>query len=119
MLKSNYNCPVTSDYLSVSVSLSVSLSVFLSLPALFSVSMSHSLSQAVSIQPHRAVCSQISELDDELGRLNGIECRTILNEQHSHICDPLVEVGEGSVEGEGDGVVRWYIWSICILQWVQ
>lgn len=97
MLKSNYNCPVTSDYLSASVSLSVSLSVFLSLPALFSVSMSHSLSQAVSIQPHRAVCSQISELDDELGRLNGIECRTILNEQH--ICDPLVEVGEGSVEG--------------------
>ena len=28
--------------------------------------------------------------------------RTVVNEQHSYICVPLIQMGEGSVEGEAD-----------------
>lgn len=43
--------------------------------------------------------SQVSEFVDKFGGRNGIECRTIANEQQSHICVPLVQIREESVEG--------------------
>ena len=46
----------------------------------------------------RVVQSQDPELGDELGGDYGIECGAVVNEKHSHIGVPFVQVGKGRVE---------------------
>ena len=63
--------------------------------------------------------SQGPELGDETGRYYGVECRTVVNEQHSHIGVPFVQVGEGSVECNRDCIICGSVGVVCELEWVQ
>jgi hypothetical protein len=44
------------------------------------------------------VQSQGPEFDDEFGGDYGVECCAVVNEQHSYMGIPFVQVGEGSME---------------------
>ncbi len=41
----------------------------------------------------------------QCGRHYGVKCRTIIHEQHPHIGVLIFQVGESSVQGEGNSIV--------------
>ena len=43
----------------------------------------------------------------------------MVNEQHSHIGVPFVQVGKGSVECNRDCVICGSVEAVCELEWVQ
>ena len=66
----------------------------------------------------REVCSP-RVLSDELGGHYVVECLAVLNEQHSHVGVPFVQVGKGSVECNRDYVIFGSLGVVCELEWVQ
>ena len=52
-----------------------------------------------------SVQSRGPELGDELGGNNGVECRAVVNKQHSYIGIAFVPVSEGSEECNTDCVI--------------
>ncbi len=53
----------------------------------------------------RTVQSQSLELCNQSGRHYGVKCRTIIHKQHPHIGVLIFQVGESSVQGEGNSIV--------------
>ncbi len=45
----------------------------------------------------------------------GVKCRTIIHEQHPHIGVLIFQVGESSVQGEGNSIVCGTVTAICKL----
>ncbi len=63
----------------------------------------------------RSVQSQSLELRNQCGRHYGVKCRTIIHEQHPHIGVLIFQVGESSVQGEGNSIVCGTVTAVCKL----
>ncbi len=63
----------------------------------------------------RSVQSQSLELLNQCGRHYGVKCWTIIHEQHPHIGVLIFQVGESSVQGEGNSVVCGTVSAVCKL----
>ncbi len=63
----------------------------------------------------RSVQSQSLELHNQCGRHYGVKCWTIIHEQHPHIGVLIFQVGESSVQGEGNSIVCGTVTAICKL----
>ncbi len=63
----------------------------------------------------RSVQSQSLDLCNQCGRHYGVKCWTIIHEQHPHIGALIFQVGESSVQGEGNSIVCGTVPTICKL----
>ncbi len=63
----------------------------------------------------RSVQSQSLELRNQCGRHYGVKCWTIIHEQHPHIGVIIFQVGESSVQCEGNSIVCGTVTAICKL----
>ncbi len=63
----------------------------------------------------RSVQSQSLELRNQCGRHYGVKCWTIIHEQHPHKGVLFFQVGESSVQGEGNSIVCGTVTAICKL----
>ncbi len=63
----------------------------------------------------RSVQSQILELRNQCGRHYGVKFRTIIHGQHPRIGVLIFQVGESSVQGEGNSIVCGTVTAVCKL----
>ncbi len=63
----------------------------------------------------RSVQSQSLELRNQCGRHYGVKCWAVVHEQHSHIGVLIFQVGESSVQGEGNSIVCGTVTAVCKL----
>ncbi len=63
----------------------------------------------------RSVQSQSLELRNQCGRHYGVKCSTKIHKQHSHIGVLIFQVGECSVQGEGNSILCGRVAAICKL----
>ncbi|KAM6941718.1 uncharacterized protein PEZ65_003718 [Lycodopsis pacificus] len=79
--------------------------------------MSKMMKQQLRSSTEAGEMSQVSELDDQLRGHDGVERLTVVNEQHSHIQVPLVQV-EGRVDGSVTYLVIGVIAIITVLMFL-
>lgn len=53
----------------------------------------------------------VVQLVDKLGGDNHFKSRAVIQKRHSHVRAPPLEVGQGSMKSERDGILWNYLWT--------